>query len=78
VGLELQIQSEVAPNLLDEAIEVFLIKAEAFLSDMSEKTFEAHKQSVVDGLLETFKCMEDAQDYNWAQIANNHLVSNIR
>lgn len=63
-----RVESEQAPDILEQAVEGFLTKSFGYIANMDKEQFDMHKQSVVDGLLETFKTSYEEAEYNWKQI----------
>lgn len=70
--LQVEIESEVSPAMLEQAVAKYFESEESYLADLDEDKLEEHKQSVVDGLLESFKSSCEEGCYYWTQVEDGN------
>ena len=72
-GYRVIIQSEKAPEYLEERINAFLAMFAGKLRDMPHETFESHKKSLINKRLEKIKNLGQECSRFWSHISNEYF-----
>ena len=73
MGYRVIIQSERAPEYLEERINAFLALFGTKLESLSEQDFESHKRSLINKLLEKLKNLDQESQRFWSHITGEYF-----